>query len=291
MQKYKISAYSLYISQKLATTITKNYIRFLQKNHKKLELFVYFRNYVYLCNDKKIQRIMKRLFIHLILLVLCTTCTIDTNAQLTCKYPNDGFATFLRSLPRKPVSARVKLYDGRDAGMEYYKYQIINLPILSDIEQCADVCMHLRAEYFFRNKQYSKIHFKDVSGKNHPYTGGASRQAFNIYLKQVYAYSNTYSMYHEMHTVPFRDIRPGDVFIYPATSTHLGHVMMVYDVATDNRGNIYYQTLQGYTPACEIHIMRNESEPKLSPWRRLNVNANGVDICGFHFTREQLKRW
>ena len=161
---------------------------------------------------------------------------VNTEPQYIIQYEDDPFYKFLSSLPRKKRIAEIKNYKGEDAGMSYYKYCVIDFPLLSPVEQCADVCMHLRAEYFFRQKQYGKIHFHDVGGKDHKYTGGASRQALNAYLKKIYNISNTASMYAEMQIVPsLSDIRPGDVLIYPAKGNKLGHVVMVSEVAKDSK--------------------------------------------------------
>ena len=184
--------------------------------------------------------------------------TVSAESQYIIQYENDPFYKFLCSLPRKKRMAEIMNYKGEDAGMSYYKYCVIDFPLLSPVEQCADICMHLRAEYFFRQKQYDKIHFHDVGGKDHKYTGGASRQALNAYLRKIYNISNTASMYAEMQIVPsLSDIRPGDVLIYPAKGNKLGHVVMVSEVAKDSKGDIYFQVMQGFTPACELHIVKN----------------------------------
>ena len=209
---------------------------------------------------------------------------VNTEPQYIIQYEDDLFYKFLSSLPRKKRMAEIMNYKGEDAGMSYYKYCVIDFPLLSPVEQCADVCMHLRAEYFFRQKQYGKIHFHDVGGKDHKYTGGASRQALNAYLKKIYNISNTASMYAEMQIVPsLSDIRPGDVLIYPAKGNKLGHVVMVSEVAKDSKDDIYFQVIQGFTPACELHIVKNNDE--------LDPNADLVKIDNFTFRKDQLRRW
>ena len=217
---------------------------------------------------------------------------VNTEPQYIIQYEDDPFYKFLSSLPRKKRMAEIMNYKGEDAGMSYYKYCVIDFPLLSPVEQCADVCMHLRAEYFFRQKQYGKIHFHDVGGKDHKYTGGASRQALNAYLKKIYNISNTASMYTEMQIVPsLSDIRPGDVLIYPAKGNKLGHVVMVSEVAKDAKGDIYFQVSQGFTPACELHIVKNNDVSGNTPWFKLDPNADVVKIDNFTFRKDQLRRW
>ena len=218
--------------------------------------------------------------------------TVSAESQYIIQYENDPFYKFLCSLPRKKRMAEIMNYKGEDAGMSYYKYCVIDFPLLSPVEQCADICMHLRAEYFFRQKQYDKIHFHDVGGKDHKYTGGASRQALNAYLKKIYTISNTASMYAEMQIVlSLTDIRPGDVLIYPAKGNKLGHVVMVSEVAKDSKGDIYFQVMQGFTPACELHIVKNNDVSGNSPWFKLNPNADVINIDNFTFRKDQLRRW
>ena len=218
--------------------------------------------------------------------------TVPADSQYIIQYENDPFYKFLCSLPRKKRMAEIMNYKGEDAGMSYYKYCVIYFPLLSPVEQCADICMHLRAEYFFRQKQYDKIHFHDVGGKDHKYTGGASRQALNAYLRKIYNISNTASMYAEMQIVPsLSDIRPGDVLIYPAKGNKLGHVVMVSEVAKDSKGDIYFQVMQGFTPACELHIVKNNDVSGNSPWFKLDPNADVINIDYFTFRKDQLRRW
>ncbi len=217
---------------------------------------------------------------------------VKTDSQYVIQYEDDPFYKFLCSLSRKKRMEEIKNYKGEDAGMSYYKYCVIDFPLLSPVEQCADICMHLRAEYFFRQKQYDKIHFHDVGGKDHKYTGGASRQALNAYLKKIYNISNTASMYNEMQIVPSLDqIRPGDVLIYPAKGNKLGHVVMVSEVAKDAKGDIYFQVIQGFTPACELHIVKNNDVSGNTPWFKLDPNADVIKIDNFTFRRDQLRRW
>lgn len=219
-----------------------------------------------------------------------TECSFGESFEI--QFKDDAFANFLRSLPRKDKYKTIKNYEGKSANLDWYKYCVIDFPLLSPVEQCADVCMHLRAEFLFRQKQYDKIHFLDINGRDNPYKGGASHQALEKYLRRVYEISNTASMYKELVTVPsLSDIRPGDMFIYPAKGNHLGHVVMVCEVAKDKNGDIYYQVLQGYTPACEPHIMRNNCYKENIPWFKLDTKADVVEINLFKFGKGQLKRW
>ena len=79
---------------------------------------------------------------------------------------NPGYTQFLRSLPLKPKGSKVKLYTGGNAHFQTMNYAVVDLPVLSNAEQCADACMRLKAEYLYQPEQYNKIKFQDVNGKS-----------------------------------------------------------------------------------------------------------------------------
>lgn len=141
------------------------------------------------------------------------------------------YSEFLRSLPLKGKGADVMLYTGGKSRFQSLNYAVIDLPLLSNAEQCADVCIRLRAEYLFNSGQYSIIHFRDVNGNTMRYSGGASRKAFNNYLRRVYGVASTYSLSREMRQRPLADMLPGDVFVYAAVDRpdnhKYGHAVMV----------------------------------------------------------------
>ena len=63
-------------------------------------------------------------------------------------------------------------------------YAVVDLPVLSNAEQCADACMRLKAEYLYQTGQYNKIKFQDDNGQSLRYSGGASGEAFYRYLRR-----------------------------------------------------------------------------------------------------------
>lgn len=207
-----------------------------------------------------------------------------------------GFAEYLRSLKLKGRGAKVKYYTGGDSGMQDVCYAVVDKPLLSNAEQCADVCMHLRAEYLFSKGYYTEISFRDVSGTTMHYTqyaGGPSNKSFGAYLRRVYNRANTYSLSRDMATRQLKDIQPGDVFVFPARRANsLGHAIMVADVAKNlKNGKKAFLLIQGFTPAMDIHVLRNQDDSSLSPWYMLDENAEEIDLAGFAFQANQLKHF
>lgn len=206
---------------------------------------------------------------------------------------NDAvYSEFLRSLPLKGRGADVMLYTGGRSRFQSLNYAVMDIPLLSNAEQCADVCMRLRAEHLFQTGQYSRIRFQNVNGKPLVYGGGSSRKAFERYLRNLYGVASSYSLSREMKTRRLSDMQPGDVFVYPARyGQKYGHAVMVVDVAVNKSGKKAFLLAEGNTPAREIHVMRNFENPFRSPWFMLDEDADNLILSVFHFKASDLKHF
>ena len=206
------------------------------------------------------------------------------------KGDNAVCSEFLRSLPLKGRGADVMLYTGGRSRFQSLNYAVVDIPLLSNAEQCADVCMRLRAEYLFHTDQ--RIRFQDVNGKTLAYSGGSSRKAFERYLRNLYGVASTFSLSREMKTRRLSDMQPGDVFVYPARyGQKYGHAVMVVDVAVNKNGEKAFLLAEGNTPAREIHVMRNFENPFRSPWFMLDEDADNLILSVFYFKATDLKHF
>ena len=201
------------------------------------------------------------------------------------------YGMFLRSLPLKPKGAVVKYYWGGIADLQDLNYAVVDLPLLSNAEQCADVCMRLRAEYLYQIGHLENIYFLDVNGNILSYSGEKSKESLEDYLRKVFRVANTYSLSRQMDDRDLSDIQPGDVFVYPApNSNSYGHAVMVADVAEDpNTGNEAIILLEGFIPARSIHVMRNVQDPSKSPWFILDKESETQTFSLFQFRNTDLK--
>jgi hypothetical protein len=195
----------------------------------------------------------------------------------------------------KGKGSKVQLFTGGESRFQSLSYAIVSLPLLSNEEQCADVCMRLRAEYLFNTGQYGKIHFKNVNGKTMCYDGGSSRKAFERYMRRVYGVASTYSLSRELEQRRLKDIQPGDVFVYAAAdrpgNQKYGHAVMVVDVAQNKQGKKAFLLAEGNTPARDIHVMRNFKNPFRSPWFMLDEDADNLLLAVFHYKANELKHF
>ena len=214
--------------------------------------------------------------------------TPDGYTRIEGEDPKDGM--FLRSLPLKPKGAVVQYYWGGIADLQDLNYAVVDLPLLSNAEQCADVCMRLRAEYLYQIGRASEIHFLDVQGNVLNYSGEDSKDSLEDYLRGVFRVANTYSLCQEMQDRILADIQPGDVFVYPANGERYGHAVMVADVAQKpDTGEKAILLVEGYLPARSIHVMNNLADSTHSPWFQFDEGAESFDFSIFHFMATDLK--
>lgn len=202
------------------------------------------------------------------------------------------YTSFLRALPLKPKGSKVQLYTGGDANYQWLSTGVVDMPLLSNSEQCADVTMRIRAEYLYKKGRYNDIHFTDVNGKTMQYQGGENRTDFERFLKKVYGMCNTFSLYHETEPRAIQDVQPGDVLVYPARDNHqYGHAIMVVDVAKNRAGKVAILCVEGNTPARDMHILRNAAHPFQNPWFILDGDEHNIRVSVFHFGPEELRHY
>lgn len=263
-------------------------------------------------------KFIKRLFFTLIVLCIVgagvlfylyksSTTTNRNNYERIADIPAPGgyeriagsdptFATFLRSLQLKPKGSPVMYYSGGKASLQSLAYAVVDMPLLSKDEQCADCCMRLRGEYLFQTGQYGRIRFTDVSGNTINYGGSGSRKSFEQYLRRVYGVASTFSLKQSLPRRNLEDIQPGDVFVYAAGSTKLGvktrmgHAVMVVDVAQNSKGQKMFLLAEGNTPARDIHVMRNFTSPIRSPWFSQD-DLSGTSFLSLFFNEDELRHW
>jgi len=208
-----------------------------------------------------------------------------------------SYAAFLGDLPLASEDEPVSFYDsvGVASQIEPYRYRNVDMPLISSFEQCADVCIHFRSEYLFRNHQWFKMHFEDTQHHTMRYQwiAGNLEVAHRRFLEHVYEWANTESLRNEME--PRRcldDIEPGDVWCYDANcreGVSFGHAMTVADVAVcPQTGEKLFLLVQGSTPACSIHILKNTVEPGISPWFRLNGKSDMQDFGFARYKSDEL---
>jgi hypothetical protein len=238
---------------------------------------------------------------------------IDTPAGFErVSLPSGSFGYWLRRLPLKPGKPPVRLYNGDLKGNQDAHIAVVDIDVgSSDLQQCADAVIRLRAEYLFSQARYEEIRFNFTSGDTASFvrwmegyrpivrgnkvswarSAGAdsSYRTFREYLNSVFTYAGSYSLSHELISVDtIDDLAIGDVFIL---GSFPGHAVIMVDVAVNQTsGEKVFLLAQSYMPAQEIHVLRNPVDENLSPWYGTDF-GNMLRTPEWIFRPSELMRW
>lgn len=180
------------------------------------------------------------------------------------------------------------------------------------MQQCADVILRLRADYLWEQKKHDEIEFHFTSGDLYrwkDYKKGIRAQIINgnkvsfkkladynnsyenfqRYMEQVYMYAGTISLHGETLKLTNKDeIRTGDIIVTPGSP---GHAVIIVGTAENNRGEKVHLIAQGYTPAQSIHILKNKTNSRLSPWYKLNTTDKDKTTARYVFKPANYRRF
>lgn len=221
----------------------------------------------------------------------------------------ESFAYHLRNLPLKKEGSLVSYYDGMKKNNTAY-CAVIDLPIGDkNLHQCADAVMRLRADYFFKLKQYNLIHFNFTNGFRVDYSKW--NQGFRIavkgnktswikkvapsntyedywaYLEQIFQFAGTASLEKELKPIAVSQMQIGDVFIKGGFP---GHAVIIVDMAVNSKGQKVFMLAQSYMPAQELQILKNPNNSSLSPWYNQDFGSV-LETPEWIFNSNQLKRF
>jgi hypothetical protein len=293
---------------------------------------------------KKQSPFMRKIFLVLFLFSLITSCSSKTekgvgsvgennenhigNTIATRYYADKGyvldvpekgsFEYYLNNLPLLPLSAKAHNYAGEICHVGY-NCGVVDCDFgMKKEEQCADAIIFLRANYLYKNKEYSKIHFCLTNGFNVSYVKWAEgyrvkvsgnktswyrmsrarsdygSETFKKYLAFVYYYAGTYSLNHELKSVPqWNDAHIGDIIIDGGFPGH-AEIIVAIERNKVKKNDIKVITAEGYTPAQQIEIV-NPFYNSDSPWTNLG-DVNDVTRLNFSnstytFKAQKLKRF
>lgn len=222
---------------------------------------------------------------------------------------NKSFGAYLRNLPLYPFDHKVHYYNGRIKQRDVYA-AVLKFDVgRTDLQQCADAVMRLRAEYFYQQKNYDSIHFRLTNGFVVPFSkwmrgsrvrlnginavwvdGAASGNdyvSFRKYLDFIFSYAGTLSLDRSLYSKSVDSILPGDVFVQGGSP---GHAVLVMDVAENKKGERIFLLAQSYMPAQEIQVLKNIEDEDLSPWFTLKEGEK-LHTPEWNFPAHSLKRW
>jgi hypothetical protein len=204
------------------------------------------------------------------------------------KSDSDSFCAYLRHIGLKKRTT-VFLYNGLQKGNQTAQYAVLDISVgNSDLQQCADAVMRLRAEYLFNQKNFEQINFYDNEHTAYTFSTPFTRDHFDKYLNRVFGMCGSSSLSKQLnHVKTFSEIQPGDVLIRGGFP---GHAVIVLDVAENDSGKKIFLLAQSYMPAQDIHVLKNPTNENLSPWYEVNGD-NIILTPEYSFTKNELMRW
>lgn len=200
----------------------------------------------------------------------------------------NSFGAWLRRMPLKS-DRTVYLYNGQAKTNQSAQFAVVDIPVgTSDLQQCADAVMRMRAEYLLSAGRSSEIVFHDNANKAYRFTPGGDRSAFERYMRNVFAWCGTLSLEKELRAVSdVSRISAGDVFIKGGSP---GHAVIVLDVAIDGQGKKAFLLAQSYMPAQDIHVLKNPKGSLRQPWYTLDQGSE-LMTPEWTFQWRQLRTW
>jgi hypothetical protein len=204
------------------------------------------------------------------------------------------FSDWLRNIPLVEEDRAVLLYNKTPKNRQDVHFKIIDIDLgKENLQQCADAVMRLRAEYFYSKNLHDSIVFfftngfkaswnKWKEGYRIKISGNecswyksaipdASYYQFRKYLNIVFNYCGTYSLHRDTYKSKSKP-NPGNFYVQGGFP---GHAAIIVDVCYHPESGKYFVLLaQSYMPAQEIHILKNLSNTKLSPWYEWNSDGS-----------------
>lgn len=221
------------------------------------------------------------------------------------KYDANSWQYFLQHLP--VIDKPIVDYRGRAINYQQKHVGIIPFDVgTSDLQQCADALMRLRAEYLFQQKRFNEIGFHFVSGNYYtwsdyckglrPVAKGSgvkfivalpsekTHESLRRYLDIVYSYASTISLSKELKTAS--DFEIGTIVIHAGSP---GHCFIIIDEAINKSGEKVYKLAEGYTPAQSIYVLRNLNEDGINPWYPLKKGI--IETASYRFDDYKLGKF
>jgi hypothetical protein len=229
----------------------------------------------------------------------------SSDIEDTASYSPNSWEYFLQHLPIK--DAPILDYKGNKLSNQAKHVAIINYDVgATDLQQCADALMRLRAEYLFGEERFSEIGFHFTSGYYYSwdaYCKGKrpvtrdnkisfinsvpsehTHASLRKYLDIVYTYAGTISLSKELKPADSFDI--GTVVITPGSP---GHCFIVIEKTKDKSGKDIFKLAEGYTPAQSIYILSNPYDAKINPWYHLEKGV--IETSSYRFANFNLRKF
>lgn len=182
-----------------------------------------------------------------------------------------SFSRWVQSLPLKRTNT-VTLYNGKTLNPfdnvlynDFKVFAVVDMPLLfkSDLEQCADFCMRIWAEYHKAAGKLDKFYLFDYSGRKKLY--GSSGKSYKEFLRWSFANTNSWSLKKGCVEVKEEELVPGDMFVQNQDGG-IGHASMIVDICESKTGEKLYLVGYSFMPAQEFYIEKARDDYGRGGW-------------------------
>ena len=219
-----------------------------------------------------------------------------------------SFGEYLREYPVLPNGVKLPVYDGTTMS-PFDAAAIFDISLGDEgYQQCADSIIRLYSDYYYENGQYDKISFQFSNGDVCDYERWRdgkrmfvlgdfsveipmafyddSEQQYRNYLKEVMNYAGTISLQNESRVIPLEELRIGDFICSDS------HVVMIVDIAENDKGEKCYLIGQSFIPAVCFHIVANRNGDEASAWfTQEQLEQESFEIGVYKFGQNNIRRW
>lgn len=219
-----------------------------------------------------------------------------------------SFGEYLRNYKLLPDGSKLPVYDGTTMSAADAA-AIFDISLGDDgYQQCADSIIRLYSDYYYETKQFDKITFQFSNGDECSYDRwrkgkrmlvfgdtsfeiqGAfpddSEQQYRNYLKEVMNYAGTLSLQKESQVIDSDELKIGDIICNDA------HVVMIVDIAENEKGEKCYLIGQSFIPAVCFHIIADRDGEQATPWfTQERLEKESFRLGDYSFKKENIRRW
>lgn len=219
-----------------------------------------------------------------------------------------SFAQYLRSYPLLPDNSKLPVYDGSTIDNDDVA-AVFDISLGDDgYQQCADSIIRLYSDYYYQKGEYDKISFLFSNGDECDYDrwrngkrmfvlagfslelpaalSDDSEQQYRNYLKEVMRYSGTLSLQKESEVISPDELRVGDIICNDT------HVVLIADMAVNDKGEKVYLIGQSFIPAVCFHIVSTERDGEVTPWfTQEQLSQESFKVSRFSFEKKDIRRW
>lgn len=186
-----------------------------------------------------------------------------------------SFARYVRGAPLMPSGTPVRRHDGRVVAGAGEVVAVLDMPLLNDMQQCADSALRYWFEYQHEGGNADALAARLTSGEivrfgewrsHHARASDGPRKTFLRFLSYCMAYVGSWSLDRDLPAITAPELLPGDVIVQPsARAGGIGHLSIVFDVAAGPGGRRAYLVGYGFLPAQSVFIALPEPGNAVAP--------------------------